>query len=143
MLTAGIEECLSTPGAKLFYLDPSRKQAKDTAWGDLKTMVPESWLSTYEGQLALYFRNSLKLNLAGADYADGLRGQAANLILCDEFAYVSDLQEMWEGALLPILGTTKGRVVFCSTPAGGGNFASELWERAQHPRLGMVQFPQR
>ena len=81
MLTAGIEECLSTPGAKLFYLDPSRKQAKDTAWGDLKTMVLESWLSTYEGQLALYFRNGSKLILAGADYADGLRGQAANLFL--------------------------------------------------------------
>ena len=32
-------------------------------------------------QLALYFRNGSKLILAGADYADGLRGQAANLIL--------------------------------------------------------------
>ena len=70
---------------------PIEEKSKDIAWGDLKTMVPESWLSAYEGQLALYFRNSLNLNLAGADYADGLRGQAANLILCDEFAYVSDL----------------------------------------------------
>lgn len=131
MLTMGVEECLQNPGAKVFYLATSRKQAKDIAWGDLKQMVPDSWLDRiYESQLALYFRNGSKLILAGADYADGLRGQAANLILCDEFAYVSDLQEMWEGALLPMLGTTKGRVVFCSTPAGGGNFASELWERA-------------
>ena len=82
MLTAGIEECLSTPGAKLFYLAPSRKQAKDIAFGDFKTMVPESWLDrTYIGRLALYFRNGSKLILAGADYADGLRGQAADLIL--------------------------------------------------------------
>ena len=44
MLTAGIEECLSNPGSKVFYLAPSRKQAKDIAFGDLKTMVPESWL---------------------------------------------------------------------------------------------------
>ena len=133
MLTAGIEECLQKPGAKVIYLAPSRKQAKDIAWADLKTMVPDSWLERiYESQLALHFRNGSKLILAGADYADGLRGQAANLILCDEFAYVSDLQEMWEGALLPMLGTTKGRVVFCSTPAGGGNFASELWERASN-----------
>ena len=133
MLTAGIEECLTNPGAKVFYLAPSRKQAKDIAWADLKTMVPASWLErTYESQLALHFRNGSKLILAGADYADGLRGQAANLILCDEFAYVADLQEMWEGALLPMLGTTRGRVVFCSTPAGGGNFASELWDRAKN-----------
>ena len=99
MLTAGIEECLSKPGAKVFYLAPSRKQAKDIAWADLKTMVPDSWLDrTYELQLALYFRNGSKLILAGADYADGLRGQAADLILADEFSYVSELQEMWEGA---------------------------------------------
>lgn len=133
MLTAGIEECLINPGSKVFYLAPSRKQAKDIAWGDLKTMVPEAWLDrTYESSLSLHFRNGSKLILAGADYADGLRGQAANLILCDEFAYVSDLQEMWEGALLPMLGTTKGRVMFCSTPAGGGNFSSEIWDRAKN-----------
>ena len=32
MLTAGIEECLKNTGAKVFYLAPSRKQAKDIAW---------------------------------------------------------------------------------------------------------------
>ena len=96
-------------------------------------MVPEAWLDrTYESQLAIHFRNGSKLILAGADYADGLRGQSATLILCDEFAYTQDLQSMWEGALLPMLGTTKGRVIFCSTPAGGGNFASELWDRASN-----------
>ena len=126
-LTEGIEECVTKPGTKVFYLAPSRKQAKDIAWADLKTMVPESWLDrTYESQLALHFRNGSKLILAGADYADGLRGQSANLIIADEFAYVSDLQEMWEGALLPMLGTTNGRVLFISTPAGGGSFAAEL-----------------
>ena len=31
MLTEGIEECLKNPGAKVFYLAPSRKQAKDIA----------------------------------------------------------------------------------------------------------------
>ena len=44
MLTAGIEECLSNPDSKVFYLPPSRKQAKDIACGDLKEMVLESWL---------------------------------------------------------------------------------------------------
>ena len=31
-----------------------------------------------------------------------------------------------------MLGTTRGDVLFISTPAGGGNFASELWERAKN-----------
>ena len=132
-LTAGIEECLTNPGAKVFYLAPSRKQAKDIAWGDLKTMAPSAWLNRiYESELSLHFRNGSKLILAGADYADALRGQSSSMIIADEFAYVSDLQEMWEGALLPMLGTTKGRVLFISTPAGGGSFAAELWDRAKN-----------
>ena len=132
-LTWLIEKCLTEPGSKCFYLAPSRKQAKDIAWADLKSMVPQSWLDrTYESQLSLNFRNGSCLILAGADYADGLRGQSARAIVVDEHAYVSNLQEMWEGALLPMLGTTRGDVLFISTPAGGGNFASELWERAKN-----------
>ena len=58
------------PGSKVFYLAPSRKQAKDIAWGDLKTMVPEAWLDrTYESSLSLHFRNGSVI-LAGADFAD-------------------------------------------------------------------------
>lgn len=96
-------------------------------------MVPDSWLSrVYESQLALNFRNGSKLILAGADYADGLRGQSAAAIVADEHSYVANLQEMWEGALLPMLGTTKGWVMFISTPAGGGNFSTELWDRARN-----------
>ena len=56
----------------------------------------------------------------------------AHLPLIDEFAYVQSLQSMWEASLLPMLSTTDGRVLFCSTPAGGGNFAAELWERAKN-----------
>lgn len=133
LLTAGIEECVTNPGAKVFFLAPSRKQARDIAWSDLKTLVPESWLTkTYESTLSLHFRNGSRFVLAGADYADALRGQSANLILCDEFAYVKDLQEMWQAALLPMLGITKGKVIFASTPAGGGNFSTELWDRASN-----------
>ena len=49
MLNAGIVECLQLPEAKVFYLAPFRKHAKDMAWADFKTMVPDSWLDrTYE-----------------------------------------------------------------------------------------------
>ncbi|CAK27793.1 Hypothetical protein SynRCC307_0890 [Synechococcus sp. RCC307] len=45
MLTAGVELCLTKPGAKVFHLAPSRKQAKDIAWADLKGVVLQSLLS--------------------------------------------------------------------------------------------------
>lgn len=132
MLTEALACALETPGSQIFYLAPSRKMAKDIAWSDLKQMVPSSWIDrAMESTLTLEFRNSSKITLAGADFADSLRGQKAHLLLMDEFAYVSDLQSMWEASLLPMLGTTDGRVLFCSTPAGGGNFSAELWERAK------------
>jgi hypothetical protein len=37
---------------------------------------------------------------------------------------------MWQAALLPMLATSKGDAIFASTPAGGGNFSAELWEKA-------------
>ena len=132
MLTEALACGLEQPESQIFYLAPSRKMAKDIAWSDLKQMVPPSWIDrAMESTLTLEFRNSSKITLAGADFADSLRGQKAHLLLMDEFAYVSDLQTMWEASLLPMLGTTDGRVLFCSTPAGGGNFSAELWERAK------------
>lgn len=132
MLTEALACALEQPGSQIFYLAPSRKMAKDISWSDLKQMVPSSWIDrAMESTLTLEFRNSSRITLAGADFADSLRGQKAHLLLMDEFAYVSDLQSMWEASLLPMLGTTDGRVLFCSTPAGGGNFAAELWERAK------------
>ena len=132
MLTEALSTALEQPGSQIFYLAPSRKMAKDIAWNDLKQMVPTSWTDrAMESTLTLEFRNGSRITLAGADYADSLRGQKAHLLLLDEFSYVSDLQSMWEASLLPMLGTTNGRVLFCSTPAGGGNFSAELWERAK------------
>ena len=131
-LTWLLEGALETPGTRMWFLAPTRLQAKQIAWSDLKEIVPKSWLDhVRESTLTLEFRNGSKITLAGADYADSLRGQRAHLLLLDEFAYIQGLQQMWEAALLPMLGTTDGRVIFCSTPAGGGNFRAELWERAK------------
>lgn len=133
MLAEALAAAVGEAGVQVFYLAPSRKMAKDIAWADLKQMTPPSWLDrAMESTLTLEFRNGSRITLAGADYADSLRGQRAHLLLVDEFAYVNDLQTMWEAALLPMLGTTDGRVLFCSTPAGGGNFSAELWDRAKN-----------
>ena len=131
MLAAAIEKAVTVPGSTTFYLAPSRKQSRDIAWRALKETAPGAWVEqVWESQLAIDFRNGSRIVLGGADYADALRGQSAHLLLLDEFAYTSNLEEMWQAALLPMLSTTDGDVIFASTPAGGGNFAAELWERA-------------
>ncbi|QVV66762.1 terminase large subunit domain-containing protein [Synechococcus sp. LA31] len=131
MLAAGVEKALTCPGSVTFYLAPSRKMAKDISWRPLKDSVPQSWIErVLESTLTIEFRNGSRVTLGGLDYADSLRGQSADLLLLDEFAYARDLQEMWQAALLPMLATSKGDAIFASTPAGGGNFSAELWEKA-------------
>ena len=131
-LTWLLEGALLTPGSRMWFLAPSRLQAKSIAWKDLKEMIPSSWASQVrESTLTVELRNGSHIQLAGADYADSLRGQKADRFAVDEFAYIRDLQQMWEGALLPMLGTSDdGSVIFSSTPAGGGSFSADLWERA-------------
>ena len=132
-LTWLLEGALLTPMSRMWFLAPTRVQAKQIAWRDLKEMVPSSWASQVrESTLTIELRNGSHIQLAGADYADSLRGQRADRFAIDEYCYIRDLQEMWQGALLPMLGTSDdGSVIFSSTPAGGGTFSAELWERSE------------
>lgn len=61
--------------------------------------------------------NGSTLTWAGTDNEqfDRLRGPFAHLIILDESAFYADLEAV-EGALLPQLTTTKGRVLYLSTP---------------------------
>ena len=132
MLAAAVEKAVTSPGSTTFYLAPSRKMAKDIAWRPLKESVTPAWADrVMESTLTIEFRNGSRITLAGADYADSLRGQSADLLCIDEFAYVRELEEMWQAALLPMLATSQGTAIFASTPAGGGNFSAELWEKAE------------
>lgn len=132
MLTTALKTAISKPKSRIYYLAPSRKQAKDITWRTIKDIIPQAWIyRTYESTLTVMFNNRSVIILGGLDYADSLRGQSADLLLLDEFAYSYDLQDAWQAALLPMLSTTDGDAIFASTPNGGGNFSSELWDQAE------------
>jgi len=125
-----VEQALKKPGSRSVYLAPSRVQAKQILWQGLKERVPREWIRTKnETSLQLTLINGSVVQLAGADYSDSLRGISADLIVVDEFCFVQDFQSQM-AALRPMLGTTQGRMLLISTPAGGGNYAHELYERA-------------
>jgi len=134
MLIVGLARCLEQPGAVVFYIAPSRKQAKDIGWRTLKESVPPSWAHrVMESTLTIEFTNGSRITLGGWDHADALRGQSADLILGDEFCYAQQdrLQEAMEASIRPMLATSpNGQMLLASTPAGGGNYGHDLWERA-------------
>ena len=136
LLTAALIQAVETPNSNIFYLAPSRKQAADIAWRTLVEMVPTSWVKKiWKSTLTVEFNNKSRIILGGLDNADSCRGQSASLLLLDEFSYAYDLKEAWEGALLPMLSTTNGTAIFASTPAGGGDFSAELYERAENTEV--------
>ena len=126
-----VEQALTTPGSRSVYLAPTRVQAKQIIWQGLKERVPPAWIRTKnETALTMTLINGSVIQLAGADYSDSLRGISAHLIVVDEFCFVQDLENQM-AALRPMLSTTKGKMLLISTPAGGGSFSHELYERAK------------
>ena len=125
-----VEQALRKPGSRAIYMAPTRVQAKQILWQGLKERVPSSWIrSKNETALQLTLINGSVIQLAGADYSDSLRGISADLIVVDEFCFVADLENQM-AALRPMLSTTRGRMLLISTPAGGGSYSHELYERA-------------
>ena len=125
-----VEVALTKPGSRSVYMAPSRVQAKQILWQGLKERVPGEWIrNKNETALTLTLINGSVIQLAGADYSDSLRGISADFICVDEFCFVNDLENQM-AALRPMLATTRGRMLLISTPAGGGNYAHELFERA-------------
>ena len=126
-----VEQALRKPGSRSVYMCPSRVQAKQVLWAGLKERVPMDWIrSKNETALSLTLINGSVIQLSGADYSDALRGISADLIVLDEFCFVTDLSNQL-AALRPMLSTTRGKMLLISTPAGGGSAAHEIYERAK------------
>ena len=78
-LTWLLAGALQTAGRRMWFLAPSRKMAKEIVWQVLKQMVPPGWCrKVMESTLSIDLINGSRIQLAGADYADSLRGQKAD-----------------------------------------------------------------
>lgn len=130
-----LEMALRKPRSRSVYMAPSRVQAKQILWAGLKERVPTEWIrAKNETALTLTLINGSVIQLAGADYSDSLRGISADLIVLDEYCFIADLETQM-AALRPMLSTTQGRMLLISTPAGGGTYSQELFERAKTPEV--------
>lgn len=120
-LAADCEACVTNPGHIVRYAALTGKSAKaivlptvaqifDGAPDDTRPEVREQ-----DGILA--FPNGSTLTWAGTDNEqfDRLRGPRAHRVTLDESAFYADLERV-EAALLPQLITTRGRVLYLSSP---------------------------
>lgn len=118
------------PGAKVFYVAPSYRQAKQIAWEDLKERLrPLRWIQKInETDLSIKLVNGSIIALRGADNYDSLRGVKLTYCVMDEIADIE--AKAWYEVLRPTLSDTGGGALFCGTPKGRGNWAFDLYTHA-------------
>ena len=118
------------PNAKVFYVAPSYRMAKQIVWDELKNRLrPLNWIEKInETDLSIKLVNGSIIALRGADNYDSLRGIKLSYCVLDEIADIE--QKAWTEVLRPTLSDTGGGALFCGTPKGRGNWSFDLYTHA-------------
>lgn len=119
-LIRGVLRC-PQPSPRAFYIGPTYSQTKKVAWDYAKhysSTIPG--IRTNETELRIDYPNGGRLQLVGAENADGLRGIYADEAVLDEFAFMS--AEVWHKVIRPALADRDGRATFISSVNGRNEF---------------------
>jgi len=86
-------------------------------------------------ETAIVFDNGTRIVIS-ATSADAFRGEAMNLLVCDEFAFVPENQaeEFWAANYPTISASRKSKIIIISTPNGLFNIFHKLYVDAESKR---------
>jgi phage terminase large subunit len=117
------------PNPRCWYLSPTYAQSKKVAWTYLKDATyPIPGMKANEAELRVDLPGGARIQLAGADNPDSLRGIYADGVVMDEFAFMSG--EMWSKVIRPALADRQGKATFISSVNGRNEFY-RLYRQAQ------------
>lgn len=129
---------LTINNAKITYYAQTFGDARDIAWDIFLEVLGGSVIKRNETLLEITVKNlkggTSKISLKGWESvvtSEKGRGTENHLLLVDEVAYCRGFKQYWDTVLEPTLLTTRGRVVFGSTPNGFNDFY-ELANKAQN-----------
>ena len=135
----------SQTNQKIWYVAPTLKMAKEICWSDLKQLLSQyNWIQDInETTLTITIRKTNStISLKGAENFDNLRGSGINFLILDEFADID--KRTWTEVLRASISDkySNGRVLFCGTPRGFGNWSYELYLKGQNddPEWQSYQF---
>lgn len=117
-----VEYALKNPGAKIAYIAPQARMVKKIILPRVRQILrdcPRELKPTYKVNEQVYnFPNGSEIHIAGTDAgrSENLRGQVFHLVLCDEAGFVDDLSYLVSSILVPMISTTRGRIILSSTP---------------------------
>ena len=132
----------SKPNQRIWYVAPTFKMAKDICWASLKEVLNQfNWIEDInETTMTITIRKTNStISLKGADNYDALRGTGLNFLILDEFADID--KRTWFEVLRASVADTLGKVLFCGTPKGYGNWSYEMYLKGkQDPEWDSFQF---
>ena len=116
------------PNRKVWYIAPTRAQAKTIAWSKLKRKLQRlNWVRNInESELTIFLKNGSEISLKSAEVGDRLRGSGIDFVVLDEFADMDP--SVWYEIIRPALSDTQGHALFIGTPKGSANWAKDIYD---------------
>ncbi len=126
LLARLFQRAIQQPGARLLFLAPHGKAAREIAH-DLSVKLledcPDHLKPTFNGTLNEWtFKHVgapdsiVRLKGVNGEHYQDLRGGAQDEIVLDECGQMDNLKKIVEDVCLPMTLTTKGRILFATTP---------------------------
>lgn len=109
------------PPTRYAYVAPTRDQAKDIAWGYLKSYVAKiPGIEINESDLRITLPNKSQIRLYSGDSYERMRGLYFDGIVIDEMADIAP--KAWSQVMRPCLSDYSGWATFIGTPKGKNSF---------------------
>lgn len=122
LLTLACEEAIKRRRSRICYASATAKSVRTIItplMNEILVDCPEWLRPVWRSQEQKYiFPNGSEIQIAGTDAerAEALRGGAMHLGLCDEAAFMQDLEYIVSDIMMPMALSTDGRMILASTP---------------------------
>lgn len=129
-----LDKCQNHSGKTVIYVAPTFNMARDIMWnGWIKKHIPPEYYEKNESTMTLNFHNGSTFFCRSADNPDRLRGLAADLLIVDEAAMISD--DFYD-VIRPILSDKyhDGEALYISTPKGYNWFYDLFVKGKENPK---------
>jgi hypothetical protein len=112
-----IFRAIKTKEARIFYIAPTQKQARDILWLDLIKRINDKGLkpNLNEARLEIEINQSI-IYVAGWENKENFRGKSADLIIFDELDTMKNFLVNYDEIFAPAILDRKGKCIFIGTP---------------------------
>lgn len=111
------------------FCAPTRDQAKQIYWGDLKLLVPKNLMleEPSESHLSVTLVNGSVIQVVGLDKPERIEGSPWDHLVLDEYGNMK--KEVWTYHVRPALSDRRGGCDFIGVPEGRNHYYN-LWSQA-------------